>query len=181
MPKQKRKIPISRYIKSQFIGKNKSVKVKVLLIYLSSLQSVNERPKTQEERQIYKYLCPICFKYYNEMLECVYCENYICMFCARDLIRTELKRTRSLVPLPPDNQLYITCPQCMKSSVTQIFRDVQKTKPLKYYTDSPMGGNTQVVLNFGMEEEELKISRRVVDKKEGLKIEVIKANAPNPE
>lgn len=44
-----------------------------------------------------------------------------------------------------------------------------------------MGGNTQVVLNFGIEEEELKISRRVVDKKEGLKIEVLKANAPNPE
>ena len=62
---------------------------------------MNERPSDLEERKLYKYLCPICFRYFNEILECINCGNYVCMHCARDLIKIELKRTRAIVPMPP--------------------------------------------------------------------------------
>lgn len=76
----------------------------------------NERPEDREERKLYPYLCPICFRYFNEMLDCSTCENYICMYCARDLIRIELKRTKALVPVPPEDQVHIACPHCLVST-----------------------------------------------------------------
>jgi len=91
---------------------------------------VNERPANKEDRLIYKYLCPICFRYYNEILECLSCENYLCIFCVRDLIKTELKRTRQLSPMPPESDIQIFCPQCMNKD-EPIFQDVDKTRPVK--------------------------------------------------
>lgn len=75
---------------------------------------MNERPANKEERAIYKYLCPICFRYYNETLECTACENYVCIPCARDLIKYELKRTKLLVPQPKEDDVQIVCPHCQK-------------------------------------------------------------------
>jgi hypothetical protein len=127
----KRRVAISRYICSVNIGKNKGIVIK----------AKNERPTDPEERKTFRYLCPICFRYFNEILECTHCENYLCMYCARDLIKFELKRTKQLVPLPPEDELQIACPHCLELSVTGecLFRDVVKSKPAKIYTDSPSG------------------------------------------
>lgn len=73
------------------------------------------------------------------MLNCVKCENYICMHCSRGLIKQELKSTRNLIP--PPEEIHIKCPHCQAQSETQkqLFVDVDKRKPVKLYTDSPTG------------------------------------------
>ncbi|CDW89255.1 UNKNOWN [Stylonychia lemnae] len=145
--KPKRKIPIGRFIKSDFVGKDKC----------SLVKHVDMRPTDKVQRKIFKYLCPICFRYFNEMLNCIACKNYVCLPCSRDLIKQELRRTKTLVP-PPEN-ICITCPHCMKSSTDDnpiLFEDIDKTKPLKLYTDSPTG---TIVLTHDIGiQEELKIS-----------------------
>ena len=52
-----------------------------------------------KERRLYKYLCPLCFRYFSsnqklsiyiyiyiDILQCVECKNYVCALCAQDLI-----------------------------------------------------------------------------------------------
>lgn len=61
------------------------------------------------------------------------------MHCSRDLIKVELKRTRALQPMPAEDQIHISCPFCQKLSKSKqcLFQDVDKTKTIKVYTDSP--------------------------------------------
>jgi len=33
----------------------------------------------------YKYYCPICLRYFNNMLMSLCCSNYTCLFCINDL------------------------------------------------------------------------------------------------
>lgn len=43
---------------------------------------------------------------------------------------------------PMPKQIQIACPHCCKQTTendTIIFRDVDKSKPVKFYTDSPQG------------------------------------------
>jgi len=67
------------------------------------------------------------------------------MYCARDLIKFELRRTKQLDPVPPEDEIQISCPHCLELSDPTdatdgyLFRDVDKNKPLKIYTDSPTG------------------------------------------
>eukprot|EP00347_Sterkiella_histriomuscorum_P015322 403357463 len=128
--KIKRKIPISRFIKSQYIQKDKAHLV----------EKRDERPKDKEGKKIFKYLCPICLVYYNEILNCVYCKNYVCLPCARAIIKQELRRTKAMNPVP--KQIHITCPQCAVSSTNEeliLFEDIDKSQPVRYYSDSPTG------------------------------------------
>ena len=39
-----------------------------------------------DERPKFRYLCPICFKYFNHIYSFRCCENYICHKCTDDLI-----------------------------------------------------------------------------------------------
>lgn len=110
----------------------------------------NERPKEKQKRKIMKYLCPICFRYFNEMLDCIECANYICMLCARGLIKQELRRTKQLQP-PPET-IKLSCPHCMSHSEEVLFQDIDKSKPLKIYTDSPEG-TVIMASEFGRQEE----------------------------
>ena len=86
------------------------------------------------------------------MLECNFCENYLCMYCARDLIKQELKRTKQLVPVPPEDQIEISCPHCLQQSVNgqYLYADIDKSKPVKLYTDSPQGTVILTPGCFGM-------------------------------
>ena len=70
------------------------------------------------------------------------------MFCARDLIKYELRSTRLLNPQPPEDQIQIACPHCMQESDCgrPLFQDVDKSQPAKVYTDSPTGS---VILGMG--------------------------------
>lgn len=80
------------------------------------------------------------------------------MHCARGLIKQELKRTKALDPVP--KQIQIACPHCCRLTVegdSLLFRDVDKSKPVKHYTDSPQG--TIVMANdWAGTHEELKVS-----------------------
>ena len=35
----------------------------------------------EKERQEFKYYCPICLRYFNQILISQCCNNYICRFC----------------------------------------------------------------------------------------------------
>jgi len=39
------------------------------------------------ERKEFKYYCPICLRYFNNILVTSCCDNYICRFCIGDLAR----------------------------------------------------------------------------------------------
>ena len=56
----------------------------------------------------------------------------------------------------------IQCPLCMHSSSEHLFEDVDKSKPMRLYTDSPTGTmRLSVMDNFGKAaDEEIKINRR---------------------
>lgn len=54
-------------------------------------------PKLKNEKEEYKYICPICMRYFNSKTLNLYltsyiailisdcCGNYICLFCAQNL------------------------------------------------------------------------------------------------
>jgi len=93
--KPKRRVKLDRYIKST---KQKEMKF------------VDERPNNREERKLYRYLCPICFRYFNYMLDCNICENYVCISCAKDLIKQGLKKAPKTGEQEPE--IEVRCPHC---------------------------------------------------------------------
>lgn len=42
------------------------------------------KPSPQTLKYV-KYLCPICFRYFNKILQFSCCKNYICLYCAEDI------------------------------------------------------------------------------------------------
>lgn len=76
------------------------------------------------ERKNYRYSCPLCFRYFNHMLQCFKCKNYACRFCADDI------GNRCLEVLAVAH-----CPFCDASPFIVI--DVDKNEPIKKYTDTP--------------------------------------------
>eukprot|EP00826_Nyctotherus_ovalis_P013284 TRINITY_DN13569_c0_g1_i3.p1 TRINITY_DN13569_c0_g1~~TRINITY_DN13569_c0_g1_i3.p1 ORF type:complete len:198 (+),score=36.12 TRINITY_DN13569_c0_g1_i3:66-659(+) len=70
------------------------------------------------------YSCPLCFRYFNHMLQCSKCKNYACRFCADDI------GNRCLEVL-----VVAHCPFCDASPF--VVADVDKNEPVKKYTDTP--------------------------------------------
>ena len=50
---------------------------------------VDMQPDVREERHKYKYYCPICLRYFTHMLQSTCCQNYLCLFCVKDLQERE--------------------------------------------------------------------------------------------
>ena len=46
---------------------------------------VDEQPDDREGRHKFKFYCPICLRYFTHMLQSACCQNYICLYCCRDL------------------------------------------------------------------------------------------------
>ena len=89
-------------------------------------ETIKYKPITPEisERKVYRYNCPLCFQYYDHMLQCSKCFNYSCRFCGDDI------GDRSL------EQLIIAhCPFC--DATPFILEDVNENDPIKKYTDTP--------------------------------------------
>ena len=81
-------------------------------------------PPEIPERKIYRYNCPLCFQFYNHMLQCKRCFNYVCHFCGDDISdRAQINCTKT------------TCPFCEISPF--ILEDVNENDPVKKYTDTP--------------------------------------------
>jgi len=76
------------------------------------------------DRKIIRYSCPLCFRYFNHMLQCSKCKNYVCRFCADDI------GNRCLEALA-----IARCPFCDASPFVVV--DVDKNEPIKKYTDTP--------------------------------------------
>eukprot|EP00826_Nyctotherus_ovalis_P024309 TRINITY_DN1881_c0_g1_i1.p1 TRINITY_DN1881_c0_g1~~TRINITY_DN1881_c0_g1_i1.p1 ORF type:complete len:236 (-),score=44.63 TRINITY_DN1881_c0_g1_i1:59-766(-) len=76
------------------------------------------------ERKLYRYPCPVCFRYFSSMLQCCKCLNYTCRLCGDDIgIRSQ-------------EMLSIArCPFCDASPF--VLEDVDANLPVKLYTDTP--------------------------------------------
>lgn len=62
------------------------------VVAAEQLQFASSIPKEDREgRHNLKYYCPICLRYFNSILESKCCKNYICRFCANDLVEQEAK------------------------------------------------------------------------------------------
>lgn len=57
------------------------------------------------KKDVYKYLCPICFRYFSHILEFGCCSNYICFFCVGDLNDYWGKKQKEGVRLEEERQL----------------------------------------------------------------------------
>ena len=48
----------------------------------------------EENKLEYRYNCPICLRYFNHMLVCSCCKNYLCRLCIRDLQEMEKRNEK---------------------------------------------------------------------------------------
>jgi hypothetical protein len=58
---------------------------------LDQVESCDYLPAESEQRSKYKYYCPICLRYFCQILQSDCCMNYLCHFCAEDLKERENK------------------------------------------------------------------------------------------
>eukprot|EP01017_Pseudomicrothorax_dubius_P029028 TRINITY_DN3497_c0_g1_i10.p1 TRINITY_DN3497_c0_g1~~TRINITY_DN3497_c0_g1_i10.p1 ORF type:complete len:160 (+),score=6.49 TRINITY_DN3497_c0_g1_i10:301-780(+) len=74
----------------------------------------------------YPYNCPICFRFFKNMLKSECCGNYMCHLCVEDY-NDQLQKevTKRAV-----------CCFCAKSNL--VYVDVDPHDNVKHYTDSPM-------------------------------------------
>lgn len=89
------------------------------LVFVEERQS----PDTQKG---FQYLCPICFRYFDRILETSCCGNYLCHFCVSDMNETTRKSTC---------QDQCKCPFC--ASENTIAKDIDALKPIRLYMDTP--------------------------------------------
>jgi hypothetical protein len=68
--------------------------------------------------------CPICFKFYNNILQFNCCKNYICLYCSEDYKTTHVKY-----------EINIKCPFCQFDGQINV-TDVETIKPEKMYIDN---------------------------------------------
>jgi hypothetical protein len=73
-----------------------------------------------------KYNCPICLKYYSNILLLQCCKNQICIYCAEEYKSTQLKY-----------EFNIKCPFC-EYDKDMIINDAEINEPNKIYSDSPV-------------------------------------------
>ena len=88
-----------------------------------SLQFRENMPEILE-RKLFRYSCPLCYRYFNHMIQCSKCKNYVCRLCADDI------GNRALEIL-----IMARCPFCDVSPF--ILNDVDENEPVKKYTDTP--------------------------------------------
>ena len=95
------------------------------MVSKEDLLVVDQFPDTKEGQKCYKYSCPICLRYFNTILVSSCCGNYLCRLCIGDLAKRAKK----------DPSFVITCCHCFEEDYRLV--DVDKEKPIKYYTDTP--------------------------------------------
>lgn len=87
---------------------------------------IGNSPEDIANRDIFKYYCPICLRYFNHILISDCCQNYICRLC----IGWQAKKAKK------DENYQITCSHCYSDNFR--LKDVDlNDKQIKYYTDTP--------------------------------------------
>lgn len=80
-----------------------------------------------EKRDIFKYYCPICLRYFNHILVSDCCNNYICRFC----IGQQAKKAKL------DDKYVIQCAHCSVDNFRLEDANETDNGLLKFYTDTP--------------------------------------------
>ena len=80
-----------------------------------------------EERQMFKYYCPICLRYFNHILISNCCNNYICRHC----IGQQANKARK------DPKYVINCSHCYQNEFRLDDVTSENGEPIKHYTDTP--------------------------------------------
>jgi hypothetical protein len=86
--------------------------------------AIDYTPEKLDMKSLYKYYCPICMMYFTEIQKTECCENYICQFCASDILVPVVNNMHSST---------IECPYCTRPSVS--FLNVNKQEKIKCYID----------------------------------------------
>lgn len=96
-------------------------------------------------RNVYKYSCPVCLRYFSKVLLTKCCNNYLCHHCAHDLQNKELN-------------FDVRCHYCSHQPVYLV--DVDPEELVKKYSDSPYSthkggsrGTRWITINLDMVEE----------------------------
>lgn len=112
---------------SGFLPK-KLVKINSMFGTTDLMASEFKSPNFKELR----YNCPICFCYYNKILETSCCSNYICHGCSDGLNFRVLANARINV---------VSCPFCSVEEFT--IKDVDPNQRVKTYSDTPIRSSSR--------------------------------------
>lgn len=85
--------------------------------------------------KLFSYNCPICFRYFTNIMTTKCCQNYICIQCTTDL---QLKKLN----------FEISCPHCR--AVPLCLVDVNLGLPIKNYLDSPNQTKIDSSMSFNL-------------------------------
>ena len=91
---------------------------------LEDIECCDFLPQEREERYQFKYYCPICLRYFNVMLVSKCCNNYLCHFCADEIV----DRERTVL------SYYGKCPYNCEGKFE--LSDVNPNQQVKRYSDS---------------------------------------------
>jgi len=83
---------------------------------------VKDTFERKEDKVLYKFTCPVCFRHFNSMLQCSKCQNYVCQFCGDDI------GDKSLLTFT-----FAYCPFCCVTPF--VLEDVKEHQPIKHYLD----------------------------------------------
>jgi hypothetical protein len=81
---------------------------------------------SEKEPDLYRFCCPICLRYFNHILVCSRCDNYICRSCISQMV----KRARQ------NPQYVIRCACCNETDFKLTDVDACVVTP-REYTDTP--------------------------------------------
>lgn len=105
------------------VSSPKCQKITVNTKYRAEDIQINEFTPANTQVNVFRYDCPICFRFFSTILTLQCCKNYICHNCIADLSN--------------NNQFEVACPHCKASPI--YANDVDLASSVKRYSDSPYG------------------------------------------
>ena len=79
-----------------------------------------------EGSKIFAYNCPICFRFFDNILKTECCQNYFCHFCVKKIYQKAKK----------SGKLSLECSFCSKEKPS--FIDIDKKDQIRTYIDSSL-------------------------------------------
>jgi hypothetical protein len=88
------------------------------------------------EKEVFKYYCPLCMFYYEEVQQSGCCKNYICYQCAVQYVAGKGAVGTNIKSLPKSLKS-ISCPHCATDDLE--LTTVCKSAAVRLYHDTPTG------------------------------------------
>jgi hypothetical protein len=86
------------------------------------------------EKDVYKYYCPLCMFYCQEVQETDCCYNYICYQCALQYVAGKGRVDKNIKSIPK-SLTGVSCPHCATNDL--VLKEVCKSAPVRLYHDTP--------------------------------------------